>query len=318
MKKKFGVLIFTYGFLINLTGQPDPCGTEGHINGVLNYNETKEYVSNYIDFHSLPRSTYTRSYYINSKTFKFFGDFFAANHEYIGLNFYFIIYKSKPNSEQAKMEQSLLYCVPVTERNVDGVTKRIADFNAFQTFYDTWPDRTTISQKVLRSGIVCPNNCDSTIMSWDVEGHTFPRLRNESPDPSNSDRVIFSSEDIVDSRRKRHIEFRKYDWSGKETKYVFIGRGSMLRLSRFIELYPSTPLVGIYYGSYNDIKPETYQLHPKQTTIIIIPMIKDDRGYIEPNICGYIRYISDLKLDKIKRPDTENHGSLCPNYCPTD
>ena len=78
-----------YGCVFNVKAQPDPCEEDKHVNGVLNYSETKEFVSNYLDFHSLSWDSYSRAYYINSKTFNFFADFLATNSTYTGLPFLF-------------------------------------------------------------------------------------------------------------------------------------------------------------------------------------------------------------------------------------
>ena len=183
-------------------------------------------------------------------------------------------------------------------------------------YYPVWPDKPSATEKELRNGIVCPNFCDGTIMSWDVDGHTFPRLTDATPNPNNVDRLVFSERDVVKARRNRHIRNRGGDWSGNETEHVFIARDAFTRISDFIrENSAITPLVGIYYGSYNMIMPTTEQKHPKQTTLILIPM-KSEMGFIEPNICGYLDYIRELKLSK-EALKTENHETLCPNQCNT-
>src|SRR5258705_12256401 len=112
MKKTLIAVIIIYYSAFSLKAQPDPCNEPAPVSCTLTYNETKEYVSNYLKYHSLYWESYTRAYYVNSKTFTFLSDFFAANAGYTGLHFYFVVYLNKPNTEQANQYQSLLYCVP--------------------------------------------------------------------------------------------------------------------------------------------------------------------------------------------------------------
>ena len=330
MKK--GLLILGTVFFLNTKSQELKTNCEAPSGStVLGYQEVVKYVNNYHRNHDRSLENHTKALYINDTAILFLDRFFsdASNDKYFGFCVYFISYNYNVNGKhQHKIDQTFLYLTPVYYRDPTNKKDTVADYAAFDKFYEKVKgDETFKKMHKLNNSIPCYGTCDSSINKWIWGDYApqinFTRLHNMFINDKGNSEVFLLTKNRSShgTRRKNYENGQGAELNKSQTQRAYFNKSTILKLAEFIKSDDNRikfPMMGVYLASYNMIKEGTQQKNPYQTTAIFIPMRKMDDNNLEPDICTYVTFYKQRieAKDKIFML-SENHGTLCPTQCPS-
>ena len=300
---------------------------------LLGYQDLVRVVKYYHNNNVGSQEDHTKALYIHDSVILFLESFFlySANAKYHSVCFYFLDHNSRVSTHQRRNHQSLLYLVPVFDDATTG-QKNKSEFSAFDRYRTNVASGFTKNR--LNNSVQCFGTCDSSINTWIGNNPTpiipYQRLHNAHQNVSGASEVFLLSpnRDHHLGKRTRYVNGQGREHFNNQTKRVYFHKNVILRLAQFIRdgsNLTDFPMIGIYFGSYNDWVVGS-QAHPNQTTVNLVTMKKMDSGHLEPDVCSYIDFYnyqrSQNNLLFMKQTDAklkflaENHGELCPKICP--
>jgi len=328
MKARYSIL-FVFLIKASLFYGQDTCAFDNNEIHLWSSDTVKKFINYYSGHHGNgnSRQRHTKAYYLNSKSILFLDSFARDHSEFHGFNVYFVVYPQKTSNSQAHEDQALLSIAPATITiDQQGKKHPEPDYNALLVFFNSLQNNTFFDKDLINKGTACPGNCDDSVLKWWKRSESFPRLTRSPQTSANTDSILFFDSNGLSDRKDRHLRIHGSELNHSQTRSIFFNRDIFLRLGHFLRSnnnLTTFPLVGFYYGSYNR-KLTRDQENSNQTTLFIIPL-EDNGQYCEPAICKYIQFVREnypiskrnLKQENIDKFFDENHGSLCPNYCPT-